>query len=166
MKHKQTIYGGEALTKVVFELEDSDWHDHASETLWASRRTNSVYNLRNIPFYIYGVSFGDSVVAERRNNENIFRRIHERGGHSTYRIFITDEHQDALFEQSWGPLGELGCFYERATDYLVAVDVPPEVNIYDAYDALEKGRISGVWDFEEGHCGHPLTGEGEEPVVN
>src|SRR5215217_8971885 len=86
-------------------------------------------------------------------NYNVFRRVYERGGHSTYRIFLVEEKSAQQFEVAWEPLGKMGCLYERATDYLVAVDVPPATDIYEAYRALEQGQTTGVWDFEEGHCG-------------
>jgi hypothetical protein len=38
------------------------------------------------------------------------------------------------------------------------VDVPPTTDIYAAYDALSRGEIEGVWDFEEVHVGHQLRG--------
>lgn|SRR5215217_1548879 len=146
----------ETLAKVTFELEESDWHDHGTETLWAARVDDNVYSLRNVPFYIYGVSYADAVVTQLVKGENVFRRVYERGGHSTYRIFLVEEKSAQQFEVAWEPLGKMGCLYERATDYLVAVDVPPATDIYEAYRALEQGQTTGVWDFEEGHCGHPL----------
>lgn len=146
----------EHLVKVTFELEESDWHDHATETLWAAAVDDKACILRNVPFYIYGVSYGDSVVVEQKGDQRLFRRVYERGGHSTYRIFLVDQKAEDQFETTWSPLDELGCTYERATDYLIAVDVPSEANIYSVYAALENGLAAGFWDFEEGHCGHQI----------
>lgn len=154
--HEHGLTAVENLAKVTFELEASDWHDHATETMWAARLADNVYSLRNVPLYISGVSYGDAVVTQRKRGENLFRRVYERGGHSTYRIFLVGEHSAEQFEQAWEPLQKMGCSYERATDYLVAVDVPPATDIYEAYHVLERGENSGVWDFEEAHCGHPL----------
>ena len=46
--------------------------------------------------------------------------------------------------------------YESAemNTLLLAVDVPPGVDVYAAYTLLEKGEADGIWYFEEGHCGH------------
>ncbi|HEU4434839.1 MAG TPA: DUF4265 domain-containing protein [Pyrinomonadaceae bacterium] len=156
--HKQhNLSPVEKLVKVTFELDQSDWHDHATETMWAVVVAERTYVLRNVPFYVYGVSYADLVVAEQTGGENLFRRVYQRGGHSTYRIFLVDEEAEQEFESAWQPLASLGCTYERATDYLVAVDVPPESDIYGVYSALEKGLEAGAWDFEEGHCGHALS---------
>jgi hypothetical protein len=29
------------------------------------------------------------------------------------------------------------------------------------YELLEAGAAAGAWDFEEGHCGHPLHADDE-----
>jgi hypothetical protein len=128
---------------------------------WARTYASSTAALRNVPFNVYGVSYADVVVAEHVDEDNLFRRVYERGGHSTYRIFLVGDTSEQDFELAWKPVRKIGCTYERATDYLIAVDVPPETNIYEAYDALEAGQAAGVWDFEEGHCGHPF-----EPVTD
>ena len=39
---------------------------------------------------------------------------------------------------------------------LLAVDIPPNVDIHKAYELLDYGEQAGIWGFEEGHCGHPI----------
>lgn len=124
--------------------------------MWALPVNSHHYRLENIPFYLYGVSYLDIVSTKRIESNNVFDGVIERGGHSTYRIFLVGEQEPERFTENWSTLRVLGCFYERATDYLVAVDVPPESDIYQVYAALEQGEKLGVWDFEEGYCGHPL----------
>ena len=80
----------------------------------------------------------------------------KRGGHSTYRAFLAEQTTEEQFNKDWVPLGELGCSYERATQRLIAVDVPPHANVYGVYDVLQNGKRDRFWEFEEGHCGHPL----------
>jgi hypothetical protein len=53
-------------------------------------------------------------------------------------------------------LQALGCSYEEGPNGLLAVDVPPEANIFEVYSALEAGESRDVWTFEEGHCGHAV----------
>lgn len=75
--------------KVMFELEPSDWHDHATESVWAIPLGDNKYRVQNVPFYAYGVSY-DDVVLTKRNEEGqlIVQGILERGGHSTYRVIL------------------------------------------------------------------------------
>jgi Domain of unknown function (DUF4265) len=53
-----------------------------------------------------------------------------------------------------------GCTFEGAREKLLAVDVPPRADIYGVYALLQRGEDAGAWEFEEGHCGHPLQGKG------
>jgi hypothetical protein len=50
-----------------------------------------------------------------------------------------------------------GCSFEGVEGRLLAVDVPPRANIHHVYHLLQHGEDDGVWEFEEGHCGHPLS---------
>jgi hypothetical protein len=54
-------------------------------------------------------------------------------------------------------LKALGCDIEVATDKIIAVDVLPQADVYAVYTALQDAEQSGIIDFEEGHCGHPLA---------
>ena len=74
--------------------------------------------------------------------------------HSTYQLIVNDPAGHALCRRYWQPLEDLGCTFERADAKLIAIDVPPEVDVHRAYAFLEAGETDGVWNFEEGHCGH------------
>lgn len=141
-----------ALVKLVFALEPKAWHGSATETLWAERIDDSRFRLRNAPFYVYGVSAEDIVLAKDRDDELWFSHVVLRGGHSTYRLFVKKEASKQDFAAFWRPLGQLGCIYEEGS--VLAVDVPARADIQKAYDQLAAGYRAGVWDFEEGHCGH------------
>ncbi len=142
--------------KVTFVLDEADWHSHATETVWAEPVGGDRFRLDNVPFYAYGVSYDDTVVATETDEGRLVQRVSERGGHSTYRIFVSDPEAVEGFRQSWAPLQALGCTLERATRRLLAVDVPPEADIHEVYSGLAKGEAAGVWDFEEAHVGHAL----------
>jgi hypothetical protein len=155
----QPLGDGGDLVKVTFALEKADWHDHARETLWAEPIDGDGFRLRNVPFYAYGVSYGDTVLAPPADEGRVVQGVSERGGHSTYRIFVSNTETLKRFREYWAPLEALGCTLERATERLVAVDVPPEADIYRTYDALANGEAAGVWDFEEAHVGHTLKSQ-------
>ena len=121
---------GAGLSKVLFEIEESEWHDHATESMWAIPADNHVYRLDNIPFYAYGVSYCDVISTKLVGGQNAFASVVASGGHSTYRLFLVGEESQQRFPDAWRRLHELGCDHERATDYFVAMDVPPESDIY------------------------------------
>ena len=144
------------LVKVCFRLDKADWHDHATETLWAEPVDGKRYRLKNVPFYAYGVSYDDTVTAAETDDGRVVQAVSERSGHSTYRIFVSNAETLQRFSDCWAPLERLGCTLERATERLFAVDVPREVDIHEAYEAMASGETAGVWDFEEAHVGHAL----------
>ena len=139
--------------KITFRLED-DWHKQATETVWASKLSDGKYRIENVPFYAKGVSHGDIVKANVEGDTLLFSEIVEKSKHSTYRIYLMPEISKERFKEVWNSLQVIGCTYEKADKNLYAVDVPPDTNIYKAYELLEKGEKEGIWDFEEGDCGH------------
>lgn len=144
--------------KIYFELED-DWHSQKSETLWASHLGGNKYKIENVPFYVKGVSFGDIVNVSENNGELVFQSMATKSGHSTYRIILMPESTTELFQEYWRPMQVIGCTYEKASDNLYSIDVPFSTDIHRAYNLLEQGELSQVWDFEEGDCGHKINNE-------
>ena len=137
------------------------------ETLWAALKQTPrgfLYELLNSPWYAKGVSHLDQVRATPSEAGLKFHSVIVRGGHSTYWLRFPPDSPN--FETYWAPLQALGCTYEggRTTNFVsgslvrYSVDVPPEADIYQVYALIEKGETEGVWEFAEGHCGHPLDG--------
>ncbi len=145
--------------KVLFELEESDHHDFAAETIWAEVLGSNAYRLLNIPLYVYGASFGDVVVAYEPDEETSFpivEEVTERSGHSTYRVFVfggAEENQ--AFDKYWAPIEAEGCSFEgQSGNKMLGVDVPPEANINRVFRLLQEGEDAEVWGFEEGNFVH------------
>ena len=148
----------QGLVKVILDLS-KDNGPVATESLWAEPAGDCFFRLRNVPFFAYGFSEQDIVRVEGSDGNFVVTRTEERGGHSTYRIFLPTETTKEKFERDWESLKKLGCTYERANRRLVAIDVPPRSDIYTVYAVLEGGEKDGLWEFEEGHCGHTLRGQ-------
>jgi hypothetical protein len=145
---------GDHLTKVSIRLDGPAGYE--IETVWAEPLTNRLYRLRNVPFLAYGYSEQDVVSAAEVGGRLIVNGVAERGGHSTYRIILPEPTSEEEFNPLWKPLATLGCTYERANRRLIGIDVPPASDVYAVYAVLEQGETSKHWEFEEGHCGHPL----------
>lgn len=144
------------LTKITFPVDPKATSGPVTETLWAEVLGGGRYRLDNSPFYVYGVSYGD-VVSAKGKDGLLFTDVAERGGHSTYRIFLSErmKNQKAR-KQLLKPLNSLGCTYEGTGGRLVTIDVPPQADIDKVYDLLEKGEAEKIWEFEEAHHGHLL----------
>lgn len=144
--------------KVTIPLEPNAWHGFETETVWTERVGPGSYRLANVPFFAKGVSFGDVLAARMLQHDLLYESVVQRGGHSTYRIVPAGGTDHPRFRLRWKALEALGCSYEFA-GAVVAVDVPPTTDVYQVYSLLESGAREGEWDFDEGHCGHPLDRE-------
>jgi hypothetical protein len=144
------------LDKVVIRLPDDAWHGHSTETVWAERLGGDRHRIRNVPFYATGLSAEDIVATRELDGVLQVERVIIHGGHSTYRVFMAAEvtTDSAAFNKHWKPLEDLGCTYERATERLFGIDVPPTADIHAVYGLLHEAAEAHFWDFEEGHCGH------------
>jgi hypothetical protein len=151
--------GHQDLVKVLFHLEPDAGRGPATEALWAERIDQRRFRLLNVPFFVLGVSIADVVLARTSEGGVIeFEAVSIRSGHSTYRIMPRAAVPPEAVQQKWQGLEQLGCTYEQGPGSLRAVDVPPRSDIYSVYALLEQGEHEGVWEFEEGHCGHPVVG--------
>jgi hypothetical protein len=148
---------GRALGRVIFSLERGAGHGYATETLWAERIGEDRFRLRNVPFFAVGVSAEDVVVARKKAGYFVFDRVSIRGGHLTYRITCSETASRDAIGRAWEPLEALGCTYEQGQGRLRAIDVPSYADIEKVLGLLEQGERQGIWEFEEGHCGHTVV---------
>jgi len=136
------------------DLAPSDWHRYRVERVWVDLLADGTARLRNNPFYAYGLSFGDRVKVDFREDELVFVQLLESGGHRTYRIIVPrkfDAAAEAAFERRWAPLHALGCRYESTGGRmnLFSVDVPPTADYEAAEALLQAGCTDSTWDFEQ-----------------
>ncbi|MBG0808407.1 DUF4265 domain-containing protein [Methylosinus sp. H3A] len=119
----------------------------------------AIVEVGNIPFFSKSVSLGDHLLVALVDNCLVIESVVERGGHSTYRIFIEQRNDEAT--ALLGLLKDRGCDWEKTFfrgGELYAVDVFPETDIHDVYQLLEIGQREGAWLFEEGYVGHAFEG--------
>lgn len=142
------------LQKIIVNLEHDRWHGFATETVWAEQLGPREYKLRSVPFYAYGLAFGDIVATTPEDCHPVVDRVVMHGGHSTYRVFLDTATvlADERFRKYWAPLESAGCTFERASARLLAVDVPGHADLRQVYALLERGEKEGAWEFEEGHA--------------
>jgi Domain of unknown function (DUF4265) len=119
------------LVKVTVDLKGDVY---GVETLWAAPLGNGRYQLRNVPFLAYGFSEDDVVNQADNGGRLMVVGVAQRSGHSTYRVFLPQSTDEAAFASLWKPLADLGCTYERANTRLIAIDVPPETDVYAVYE--------------------------------
>jgi hypothetical protein len=152
--HSVDIGDGRRYTKVVFPVEGEP--GVTSESMWTEVLPDGLYQVKNIPVWVSGLSLDDVVVGRRRGDEIWYRAVDRRGGHSTYRIAFQDPDGLNKPHPELDHLQTLGCGYERVSPRLVALDIPAEVDADIVYQELEAGMANGAWWFDEMHCGHPV----------
>lgn len=140
-------------TTIRFPLDQGACHGYESEQVWAEAQGGG-FIIRNVPFFVKGISLDDTVAARLVEDGFIFDHVLTRGGHSTYRLIMQGA-GDAV-DTALTRLRETGTTWEEGPDGLFALDVPPEADIRDVYEVLVRGADNGVWDFEEGHVGHAV----------
>lgn len=147
------------LVKVRLPLSAQD-HAHGvqAENIWTERLGPDSYRVDNIPFYAYGISLDDIICAREQDGRLVFEAVLSHSGHSTYRVFINDKAgvESSAFNLRWRALEQLGCSLEVAKKRWIAVDVPPQSDVFAVYRELELGEQAAVWTFEEAHCGHDV----------
>ena len=145
-----------APVKIRVALPSGDLSGGTAEWLWAEPVGDGRFLLKNIPIFAFGLSCEDTVIAESHGGTLDFDGIAERGGHSTYRLYLKSDRNDNQVIRLLETLGRMQCEKEVATEKIIGVDVPPSADIYQVYELLEKAEAAGILEFEEGHCGHAL----------
>jgi hypothetical protein len=145
---------GHDYLKMVFRVTD-DPHV-GTESMWVEVVGDGRFRLKNIPGRTPGVALDDVVLGRQVGGRLEFIRTDKRAGHSTYRVAFQSERPGPENSETLDSLRALGCGFERLSDRLVAIDVPPEVDIHEAHAVLDQGMADGNWWFDELHCGHPV----------
>ena len=140
---------GKKLVKIVFYSRQDGAGE--AETMWAEPVGVDTYKVRNTPWHIYGVNFEDVVRAHPAADGMLeFAEVVEPSGFSTFRILRREGVGKARFVTSFAPLKAIGCGYEQSFVRLYAIDVPPDADLTQVTEALERGVAAGVWDWEPG----------------
>jgi len=120
------------------------------EFLWALPLGGDRYQVKNVPFFAYGLNFEDTVeaIAPEPGTKPEIRRIAEWGGHRTIRVSFEEqtpkERRGPLLER----LNAHKAYFENADGTLYAIDVEPEGD-YDAVrKQLDDWLREGILDYE------------------
>jgi len=118
--------------------------------MWAKPRAEG-YQLDSIPFYAKGVALGDVVEAVKDDDGGlVFKRVLNRGGHSTYRVFLFELGPNEP-HRTLAELRSHGFGVEYDIPELLSVDIPPTIPVEKAEELLFAGVDSGRWELQEGY---------------
>jgi hypothetical protein len=111
---------------------------------------DDLYEIRNTPFYAYGINWGDIVRADSTDPtlKPEVREVVIPSGNKTLRVFLNkelgQEEQDAILTS----LQHLDISWERADDHYVAIDVHPESDYQAVCDRLMDLEEEGTLAYE------------------
>jgi hypothetical protein len=124
--------------KVLFRVPNEDGTVEV-ETLWATRLGGDKYRLDNSPFYAYGVSWKDVVLAPLSEEEQLptFQSIVAKSGNRTVRVIFDPPIEDGNeSDEILKGLASLGCDYEGANRKYVSVNIPPNASLDEVREYL------------------------------
>jgi hypothetical protein len=138
----------ENLTKVHIDLPNH-WAT-GGESLWVLDLGDDLYELRNVPFYAYGLNFGDVVRATPDNPElkPEVRAVVRPSGHQTLRVFFEKSVTEERILDLLNSLRPLDASFERATRRYFALDLEPGADIVAIRGELDRWQREGLADYE------------------
>lgn len=142
----------ERLYKVAFDLPDdvTAWAPGSVERLWVAKTAvRTAVEVRNTPFYVRGIAFGDivRVRADDDRRELVFDEFVAGAGNSTVRVIVMDKAAGPWVEDV---LGRSGCSWEvDNTGVLWAVHIPADVDYRLVREALLQSVAEGRIGVQE-----------------
>lgn len=141
--HRPELENDENLTKVHVSFGA-----RGGESMWAKEIEGDLYAIRNLPFFAFGLNFGDVVRAPEIAGIREVRTVVRASGHRTLRIVFGDHVTQAEQRRYLDTLARLGGTHERATKLLVAVDVPPGADFDAMLVTLDRCEAEGELSYE------------------
>jgi hypothetical protein len=100
----------------------------AGELIWAKPENKDRYRLMNIPFYAVGYALDDVVRCRLDNGWQEVVAMEQDSGNGTIRLYFSDSaNQEAQYILD--ELVSVGCEYEKVSSIVVAVSVPPSMEV-------------------------------------
>lgn len=141
----------ENLVKVVLCQEYDDDDDVDIETPWALPLGNNQYQLKNFPFFYYGISYDDIFEALPRYDDDprpYLTKVVAKSGHKTVRIAFeasikdSEESRDIL-----NKLSEMGCGREGNGATFFVVNIQPHCNFSAICEFLSSHNVD--WEHAD-----------------
>jgi len=123
--------------------------------LWAEPLGSGRFRIESCPFFAYGISRNDVIHAAQPKAEEAPRLedVVERCGHRTLRVALDSriELNDAAVQGLLERLLEMGCTHETLRPKLIALDVPPAVDVTIVVELLQAlaDDSTVVWEWAD-----------------
>jgi hypothetical protein len=143
---------GEGLVRIRIRLDGAGETGHAEDSVWAEPLGSERYRVESCPFFAYGISRDDVVRAADAPGDGgpFLDEVLEKGGHRTLRLTLgpSVELRSAPVQRILERLIDLGCTHELLRPRMVAIDLPPEVDLEVAAELLQEAAKAGALSWE------------------
>ncbi|SRR6266516_3358187 len=136
------------LTKIVVDLPNH-WAT-GGEGMWAKPLGEDLYEVQNVPFYAYGLNFGDVVraVQPAPNKKPVVSELVRAGGHRTLRVTFSDSLTESERLEHLCSLNDLKASFEGANKRYFAIDIEPDGDYEAVCDRLAAWEAQGPLEYE------------------
>ncbi len=143
----------EELTKVHVDLPNNP--HTGGEAMWAKALGDDLYELRNNPFFAYGLNFLDVVhaVSLAPDEKPSVLRVVRRSGHRTIWVTFTDDADGDDRARRLERLNHWRGFYEGRDETDYVVDVEPHGDFAAVLGQLARWRDEGILTYHTGEKG-------------
>src|SRR5512138_2592512 len=143
---------GEGLVRIRIRVEGAGEGGPVEDAVWAEPLGSERYRVESCPFFAYGISRDDVVRAPDVPSDGgpFLDDVLEKGGHRTLRLTLgpSAELRSASVQRVLERLIDLGCTHELLRPRLVAIDLPPEVDLEVATELLQEAARAGALSWE------------------
>jgi hypothetical protein len=137
------------------------------ESMWADDLGGNKYQIKNIPFYSYGLNFDDIVFAEAESEEfkPEIKKLIKSNGHRTLRVIFTGDKSKEENIKILESIRTEHVGFEGRSDIQFSLNITPEGDYNQVYDALEELEEKMILSFET--CEARVEGSfDDEPPTN
>lgn len=138
------------LRKINFKLtpDEDDYPPATVESVWAlPLLDDGLFQVDNIPFFTCDAALGDVVECKEVDGENWFSKIITPSLNSLIRVVFFDVQLKPLISDDLKSLGCLTEYFEKFG--LLAISVPPTVQLSSIQEYLQDQAAKGGVDYEE-----------------
>lgn len=138
----------EALTKIRVDLPNH-W-GAGGESMWALRIADDLYELRNVPFFAYGLNFLDVVraTADAPDLKPDIRAVVRRSGHRTLRVMFSDSLPDGHAVDLLDSLAPHKVSWEGANRRHFVLDLESAADKGAVRERLDTWEAEGLLHYE------------------
>jgi len=136
------------LTKIVVDLPNH-WAT-GGESMWAHPLGEDLFEVRNVPFYAYGLNFLDIVraVEPSPDNKPVILELVKSSGHQTLRVSFNDTIIESERPELLRRLNAHRAYFEGANPGYFAIDVEPAGDYAAVRAQLDEWEAAGLLEYE------------------